>query len=77
MRLADKIQNLMTQLTGNIKDKYRNKNGNWLVEKLSSDWQSDYKANTYDKEDFESRFRSDSQSSIYKKADDAGNAWEK
>jgi hypothetical protein len=37
MRLADKIQNLMTQLTGNIKDKYRNKNGNWLVEKLSSD----------------------------------------
>jgi len=34
MILADKIQNYMTQLTGNIKDKYRNKNGNWLLEKI-------------------------------------------
>lgn len=78
IRLADKIQNLMTQLTGNIIDKYRNKNGNWLLEKLSADWQLNYKANTYDKEDFESCFRNDSQSSIYKKKDDdAGNAWDK
>jgi len=35
MRLADKIQNYMTQLTGNIKDTYRNKNGNWLLEKIN------------------------------------------
>jgi len=34
MRFTDKIQNYMTQLTGNIKDKYRNKNGNWLLEKI-------------------------------------------
>ena len=34
MRLADKIQNYMTQLTGNIEDKYRNKNGKWLLEKI-------------------------------------------
>jgi len=35
IRLADKIQNYMTQLTGNIKDKYRNKNGIWLLEKIN------------------------------------------
>jgi hypothetical protein len=37
MKMADRIPNYMTQLTGNIKDKYRNKSGNWLLEKLSSD----------------------------------------
>ena len=34
IRMTDNIQNYMTQLTVNIKDKYRNKNGNWLLENI-------------------------------------------
>jgi hypothetical protein len=62
MRFTDKTQNYMTQLTGNIKDKYRNKNGNWLLEKkiiFRLEKESDYNANTCGKEDFESHFRND------------------
>jgi hypothetical protein len=77
MRFADKTQNYMPQLTANINDTYRNKNGNWLLEKIifRTEKEFDYNANTYGKEDFESHFRNDNHPLI-KKADDAGNVWD-